>query len=69
MEIVTILTSINTLISTFRDIAILIILILGIKYLGKEINKGIKQIPVWIEEYSKIKFKQQRIDYARVIRN
>jgi len=65
-----------TLTSTISDIAILtianivsnlawfVLIIWGVKIISREIGKGIKQIPVWLQQYEETIMKKRAIDNA-----
>jgi hypothetical protein len=48
----------NAISGLISNIAYIILFIWGIKFLGKEIGKGVKEIPHWLEKYSEIKRKE-----------
>jgi len=59
---------INTISGMLDNLQWLIIFFIGFKIIGVEIKQGVKNIPLWIEQYDKIKMKHYRIGEARVSR-
>lgn len=54
-------TTIGNLIS---NLAYIILFIWGIRFLGREISKGIQKVPEWIENYHKRQIERIRINEA-----
>ena len=55
---------ITTLAELIKNLAWFILIIWGVKVLSKEIGKGVKQVPVWLEQYDKTIMKRRTIDRA-----
>jgi len=63
----------QTLTNTISGLVInapwLIMLWLGFKMISKEIAKGVKEMPKWINQYQDFREKENRIKWARGIRS
>lgn len=55
---------VTTLAELIKNLAWFILIIWGVRILSREIGKGIKQIPEWIETYHKKQMERMRIQGA-----
>lgn len=56
--------AIQTIANLISNLAWFILLIWSVKSIGREINKGIKQIPTWLDQYEQGKLKRFAIERA-----
>ena len=65
MTLLEAINTISSIISSFRDIIIIVILILGVRYIGKAIKQMVEHFPEYLDKWEKIKLKSQNIDKAQ----
>ena len=59
---------INAISQLIGNVGWIILFVWGFKTIAKEIREGVKQIPHWISQYSEIRFKQMRVEWAKGIK-
>jgi len=64
MTLLETISSISAIISSFRDIIIIVILILGVRYIGRAIKEFLKKFPEYLIKYESIKLKDGNIKKA-----
>lgn len=69
MTLLETLNSASAIITSFRDIITIIILILGIRYIGKAIKQLVEHFPEYLDKYERIKLKSYNIEKAQKGRN
>jgi len=57
-DITSILTALNTLITTSRDIILIGIAVWGFRMIAREIKKGVEKMPEWINTYHQNQLKE-----------
>jgi hypothetical protein len=58
----------NTISGILQSLPTFILIIMGLKYIGRKLDNLVKQIPSYIEDYDKIKLKHYQIERARGLR-
>jgi len=67
MTLTTTLTGIlvQTLANIISNLAWFFLIVWGVRVISREIGKGIKQVPVWIDQYEQGKLKRFAIERAQ----
>ena len=65
MTLLETINSISAVISSFRDVIIIIVLIWGVRYIGRAINRLAKNIPDYLDKWEMIRRRETILRSAK----